>query len=165
MKLAAAQLLAEKIVAELSPYCEQIEIAGSIRRRRPEVNDIDLVVLPRDLVGLKGRCLQRATCLVHGAQNFSVALANGVKVDLWLAQPDSHDLFDQFPGNWGTLLLCRTGSKEHNIHIAKTALAQGLAWDPYRGLKCGSRIVACRTEEDIFTALKMPFIKPEDREL
>ena len=56
MPLAQAQGYAEKVLEWLGPFCERIEVAGSIRRRRPEVNDVDIVVIPkvteqRDLLG------------------------------------------------------------------------------------------------------------------
>ena len=52
MDLGEAQKIANEVVNQLSPYCDKVEIAGSIRRQKPTVNDIDIVLIPRDLGNL-----------------------------------------------------------------------------------------------------------------
>lgn len=61
MKLERATIIADKVVTALRPLCERIEIAGSVRRARPEVNDVDLVLLPRpgQTAAIKARCRER----------------------------------------------------------------------------------------------------------
>lgn len=164
MPLAKAQRYAEKIMAELAPYCDRVEVAGSIRRRKPFVRDVDLVVLASDLVGLKERCKRNAEILADGDQNFQFRLLNGVEVDIWIARRPQQGLFGEEPTNWGAILLTRTGSKEHNIWLVLEAERRGFSWNPYRGLLSDSKCVACQSEEEIFSALGLEFIPPEHRE-
>src|SRR6185295_1618805 len=115
--LKQADKLAAKIVAELAPFCEQIEVAGSIRRRRPVVNDIDIVVLPlADQVNaLRERVLRNTDPISDGPQVILTRLSNGVQVDLWIAERPKKDLFSSVPTNFGVLFLTRTGSTAHNV--------------------------------------------------
>ena len=169
--LPKAQAIAEKIAAALTPYCTRLEIAGSIRRRRPFCGDIDLVAEPRhgQKQALLTRCTQHATLLQGQDINFIYRLKDGTQLDLFLATPPEQDMFERKPGNWGTLFLCRTGSKQHNIYIVETAKRNGMRWNPYHGLyraKClgPTHWIAGETEESIFTALGLDFIPPEKRE-
>lgn len=164
--LAKATALANKIVQEILPYCHKIAIAGSIRRQRPYCGDIDLVVLPKpgQLVSLQGRFKQKAFVITEGLQNAMYQLQNGVQIDVFFAQEKS-DMFEGQTTNWGTLLLCRTGSKEFNMHLSLTAKAAGLAWHPYIGvLDANAKTLASATEEDVFQALGLPFVEPQNRE-
>jgi DNA polymerase (family 10) len=173
--LALAQRLAEHIAAELQPYCSRLEIAGSIRRRRPEVGDIDLVCIPKNmghLTELLNRCAQKATPLKKGDQYAVFTLQNGFQLDLWIAHDggfgEDPGLFEtelkKVPSNWGMLLLARTGSARHNVYLAQVAKQRGLHFNPHRGVLRGKEIVASCTEEEIFSVLGLPFIRPEDRE-
>lgn len=166
MNLAAAQRLAEKIAAELATYCALIAIAGSIRRRRETVGDIDLVCLPK--VGGKSqiveRCERSAKLEKFGQQYVVFRLANGEQLDLWFAQARGGDLFAPEPCNWGMLLLARTGSVAHNLHLCTVAHARGLHFSPHRGLERRGAVVASETEEEIFAALGLAYVEPERRE-
>lgn len=171
MKLARALAIALKIQEQLAPLCERIEIAGSIRRVRPEVGDVDLVILPRpgQLPAIKQRCTQKCEVVRDGEQNciYRLRLSDQteLQLDIFFARPAVSDLLNTAPGNFGTLLLCRTGSKEHNIYLVEHAKRQNLRWNPYRGLiDAHGTVVASETEADIFKALNLPWIKPEDRE-
>ena len=166
MNLSAATKLAERIRAELAPHCDRIEIAGSIRRRRPECGDIDLVCLPKfgGREAMIERCNQSATLDKCGSQYVVFTLANGFQLDLWFAHAGGGDLFAPEPSNWGALLLARTGSAAHNIHLCSVAHAKGLHFQPHRGLERRGTVVASETEEAIFSALGLDFIRPEDRE-
>ena len=175
LPLARARALAEKIVGELAINCERIEIAGSIRRGRPYCGDIDLVVLPKkmaDISKILDRCAANATLLKRGDQYIVFTLANGFQLDLWVAHAggigENPDLFDtelkRVPGNFGVLLLARTGSAMHNVWIAQTAQARGLHFNPHKGVLRGKEVVASVEEADIFAALGLDFIAPERRE-
>lgn len=201
MKLHAAISIAEKIVRELAPACERIEIAGSIRRARAEVNDIDLVILPKPgkLDAIKNRCKERCRVITDGRKNFICALKVGssrcddrtaqravptiaeFQLDIFFAHGAEPDLIENKPGNFGSLLLCRTGSKEHNIKIASLAKSRDMAWKTYEGLYAGGewrriesgadeeyaggKIIASETEEEIFQALGIEFVPPALREV
>lgn len=166
MQLAAAQKLAAKIVEELRPFAERIEIAGSIRRQRAVVNDIDIVVLSSNPRGLRDRVKRTGPkILADGVQNFEVELHGGTRLDLWCAAPAQRTLFGEGGTNFGSLLLCRTGSAAHNIFLVNRAKTLGLRWNPYWGVYDASgACLASETEADIFTALKLDFINPEGRE-
>ena len=166
LPLAKAQAYGAKIVAELSPYCSRIELAGSIRRKRPECHDIDIVCIPTDVPGLKRRTLQNATELCCGEQVFRVETSIGIQIDIYFAHAGKNDLFRPMPSNGGTLRVCRTGSKEHNIKLCNAAAKLGLKWDPHHGVfDAGGECVAAAKEEEVFEALKMDYIAPEKREV
>ena len=171
MKLARAIVIGLKISEQLAPLCERIEIAGSIRRARPEVGDLDLVILPKpgQLAAVKARCAQKCESVRDGEQNciYRLELSDRtqLQIDIFFARPAISDLLQTAPGNFGTLFLCRTGSKEHNIYLVEHAKWLGLRWNPYRGVIDGQgNVLASESEEDIFKALDLPWIKPEDRE-
>ena len=171
MNLLRAQILAAKVVAKLAPLCARIEIAGSIRRQRPWVNDIDLVLLPqpgqREVIQFK----LRAGCAAvsEGDQNAIYRMPCGkpgeeIQLDLFFARPRVEDLLGCTPGNFGSLLVCRTGSKEHNIFLVEHAKRQGLVWKPYSGVFRDGECLAGEEEAAIFAALGLDFIPPEKRE-
>lgn len=171
MKLARAIVIGLKIQEQLAPLCERIEIAGSIRRVRPEVGDLDLVILPKagQLAAIKARCQQKCEAIRDGEQNciYRVGLSDQTlfQIDIFFARPAISDLLQTVPGNFGTLLLCRTGSKDHNIYLVEHAKRLGLRWNPYRGvIDAQGKVLASESEEKIFKALDLPWIKPEDRE-
>jgi DNA polymerase (family 10) len=165
MGLEVATKYAEQIARVLSPYAYRIEIAGSIRRRRPECHDVDLVIIPRDRMALEKRALLNAQGLEWGGAIFRVMTKIGVQLDLYYAHQGVNDMFAPRPSNWGTVLLCRTGSAQHNIALCEAAKARGLHWNPQHGvMDAEGRCVACETEEAVFAALGMEFVKPEDRE-
>ena len=169
MQLAAALKLAEKIAAELLPFCDRLEIAGSIRRQRPNVNDIDLVCIPKDRAKLRERIARKCLIRSDGDQAIIADLptlsgAPPFQLDLWLAHGEKRDLLGAEDSNFGTLWLCRTGSKHFNIWFARQAQMRDLHWNPHRGLFAGHALVCCSREEDLFAALDIPFINPVDRE-
>jgi DNA polymerase/3'-5' exonuclease PolX len=177
MKLSRATAYADKLVKWLDPYCERIAVAGSIRRERPNCNDVDLVVLCKidyklDLLG----AIQSTHKPLHAFLTGYVADQDGRAQ--WLAgqdKPDGRNFLIQLPKcqldifcatihTWGSLLLCRTGSKEHNIWLCSRAIRFGTHWNPYQGLASGGEVIA-HSEEAIYAALKLPWIAPRDREL
>jgi DNA polymerase (family 10) len=165
--LETADRWAEQILDELRPHCTRIEVAGSIRRRRPVVGDIDLVIQTDTPMAVRERILSSAAEIVtNGKQTLIVTLSNGVKIDAWFAHPDQPELFvPGRPCNWGSLLLCRTGSAEFNVWLCQLARRSGLHWRPHDGLFRGNHCLASDTEEAIFDALRLPFIPPEKREV
>jgi DNA polymerase/3'-5' exonuclease PolX len=165
--LARAQKIAEKIAEAITPFCAKIEIAGSIRRRRPFCGDIDLVVLPKpgQLSALQARFKEKSFALREGPQNAMYQLQNGVQLDVFFAW-EKTDLFTGPSTNWGSLLICRTGSAAHNMYLIQHSKTLDLIWHPYNGVVeiTEGRIIASATEADIFKALKLEFIPPESRE-
>lgn len=165
MDLATAERYAVKIAGNLEPFCERIQIAGSIRRHKPDIGDIDLVVIPKNLNDLMARCRTSCKPIMEGQVNLSYETPMGIRLDIYCAQAGFRDLYNVTASNWGSLLLCRTGSKEHNTKLADLALRRGMKWKPYVGLMDSQNLViAAEEEEDIFRALGLDFVPPEQRE-
>ena len=105
---------AAREVSRLERFCRGIAVAGSIRRKCPFCGDVDLVALPKQ--GGRERLILHAVSdakvLSRGSQNISYVPPHGFPVQLFIARLFEADLFEEGPeSNWGTLLLCRTGSK------------------------------------------------------
>jgi len=166
MNLIAVTSVATKIVAELRPLCERIEIAGSIRRQRPEVNDIDLVILAPDPTAVKQRCRMRCAPVIDGLSNATFRMSSGVQLDLFFARPLVPDLIESKPCNWGSVLLCRTGSLQHNVFLCQRAQKLGLKWNPQEGvLDPEGYVISSETEQQIYEMLGLPFVLPIHREI
>jgi len=155
MELEQAQRIADKVSERLSPFCSKIEVAGSIRRKKPYPKDIDLVLIPSDPWNLYADIKQLGRVKADG-DKLKRLVVNGAQVDLYFATEET----------WATLLLIRTGSAEHNIRLATLAKKKG--WQ----LKANGdglfddtgRRIAGNTEESIFEAMGIPFLKPEERD-
>ncbi|HUS37323.1 MAG TPA: hypothetical protein VM680_18395 [Verrucomicrobiae bacterium] len=163
--LQKAERWANQVADALRPYCHRLEIAGSIRRRKPFCGDIDIVVEPADLEQLRARIIDGKEVVQNGNQNIHVRLANDLEIQVFMARPASRDMFEEIPSNWGSLLLLRTGSKEHNIFLAQTARANMLEWKVYEGLFKDGKLIASDSEEAIFKALYLDYVPPQKREI
>lgn len=158
MLRADAEGIAERIVNALAPACAQIAIAGSLRRRRPDVHDIDLVLIPRSRIALQmlvmdlyGRKPEKA-----GENYLMLQSFDGIQVDLYLATPET----------WPTLLLIRTGSKGHNIMLCRRARQVGWQLKANgEGLVDGDGMnLGVEAESDIFRLLGLPYREPWERD-
>ena len=160
MKLEEAQVIANKIKAELATHCERIEIAGSIRRKKPDVGDIEIVAIPKPYdIGLFESGI--ATIVkqwkkVKGelpCKYTQRILPEGIKLDLFFAEHD----------NWGNIYAIRTGSKDYShLELASTWSYMGYKSEGGYLFRDGERI-AVREEEDLFKLLGIPFVEPEQR--
>lgn len=160
-----ARRYAAKILRTLKPLCRKIRVAGSARRRRPNCGDIDFVCAPRDLAAFKARVAERCEIRQDGNRNFEVEGVGGIRLSFYLVLPDPGDLFGTRPPDpFGSLWMCRTGSKEHNVRIAIAAKVRGLHWDPYCGLLDGYKVIAGETEHSIYQALGLEWKHPKYRE-
>ena len=152
MKIEPARRVAGDLVAELEPYCQSIAVAGSIRRGRPVVNDIDLVLIPANQGQLAVKLHELGT---RGGSKLARLSYRGVPVDIYFASEET----------WAMLLLVRTGSAAFNRDLAIRAKAMGLHFSADgRGILRDGARVAWRSEEEIFRVLGLPFIPPEQRE-
>lgn len=162
--------LAFKILGEIGPFYLKAEIAGSIRRRRGVVNDVDIVVLPRPgkddswLNIIKtvrsefdGITVAQGDKLARFNVPFSSRQGQGyVQVDLYRAAPET----------WGILLLVRTGSKEHNVKLCNLAISKDLRLKYSVGVTdLYGLVVAGRTEQEVFDVLGLGWIPPSEREV
>lgn len=178
--LNAMRDLALRVCEVLRPFCVQIEVAGSIRRGRPQPADIDIVALPEprawlDFEAAWKSCADIGGTVTDGTKAKRILLRKSrIQCDLWIAdlgirgEPDLLAPKPDIPGNYGALLLTYTGSKEHNIHVVETARAKGWRWSPSRGLQIpdasGGVEVVSLNEEAIFKRLFNRFIPPAERE-
>ncbi|CUW27408.1 DNA polymerase/3'-5' exonuclease PolX [Streptomyces reticuli] len=151
---------AERIVAELSAVtgCTRCAYAGSLRRMRETVGDLDvLVAAERSAPFMDALCELPVTAEVvaRGAKKTSVRTGKGLQVDLRVVPPQS----------WGAALQYFTGSKAHNIRTRTIAGHQGLKLSEYGVFDTGSGAsVASRTEEEVYARLGLPWIPPTLRE-
>jgi len=154
-KLAVAEAEAEALVSYLKNG-GRVVVAGSYRRRRDTVGDLDILVTSKhgSAVGDKLTAYENvADVLAHGPMRTTVVLRSGLQVDVRTVAGESY----------GAALLYFTGSKAHNI--ALRGIANDLKWklNEY-GLFAGKRRIAGATEEEIYKRLGLAFIPPELRE-
>ena len=156
--LEEARRIAAAIVERLRPFCERVEVAGSIRRDRKLVNDVDIVAIPQEL------CLSMLTETIKSLGVLAIAgpkikrfRFEGVSVDVYLATRDT----------WATLLLIRTGSADNNRRLCGIAKSKGWTLKANGdGLlnEAGMRI-ASDSETAIYNALGLPYQRPQHREV
>ena len=133
-----------------------LEVAGSYRRRRETVGDLDVLATCADGTAVMSRFAAYpdvAAVLAQGPTRATVRLRGGLQVDLRAVEPDAY----------GAALLYFTGSKAHNVALRQLAQEKGLKLNEY-GLYRGERRVAAATEADIYRALGLDWIPPELRE-
>jgi DNA polymerase (family X) len=167
-KLDVADREADKLIAYIgqkSDIVEFITAAGSLRRGKETIGDVDLVVTLRpkrdkqaDVDEVAEHILKYPgidQTLAHGENKVSIVLGNGLQVDVRLLKKDS----------LGAALLYFTGSKEHNVVLRGRAREMGWTLNEYAltTLKSG-RFVAGKTEHDIYAKLQLDYIEPELRE-
>ena len=152
--------IAARLTSIIRPYCDAVVVAGSIRRRRPQVKDIDLVVIPNSLSGLAMALLKRGEILTKKRLDSKTKIIKahfeGVPVDIYLADKET----------WATILLIRTGSADHNKRLAMKAKRLDLHLKANgEGILDGDgRKISGDTEQSIFAALGMEWVPPEKRE-
>lgn len=138
------------------PGVDTVVVAGSYRRMKETVGDLDILVTSDADSPLMARFIayhEVQTVLMHGDTRSSVVLHNGLQVDLRLVPDESY----------GAALHYFTGSKAHNIAIRRSAQELGLKINEY-GVFRGAQRIAGATEESVFAAVGLPFIEPELRE-
>ena len=152
------------------PVLEGSTTAGSLRRGNPTVHDIDIVLLSEKasnqfVLGdeisldqiLRHLVARGSLAEVRGKEKMKcfVAAKTGIPVDLYIATPET----------WTTLLLIRTGSKEHNIKLAQRARELGMKLRASGdGIEdANGQLLRVGTEEQLFSLLQVPYISPEAR--
>lgn len=176
ISLEVASVASEVIVGALVDVCEEIQVVGSIRRKKPYVHDVDLVVIPRyeerdthtlfsgtELTNL----LDERLAELASASRISVK-SNGDKMKrLQLRAEDvSVDIYVASRENWAALLLIRTGSRGHNIYLCSLAQRLGMQLKADgSGLFQNGVMIAGNSEESIFLGLGLNYVFPQDREV
>ena len=178
MQLQKAEKIAKKIIRKLEPFINKIEIAGSIRRKRPEVKDIEIVL---ELVTPSKVFLNQVTREMEAwelAKKIQI-LKNGprykqfwlltnknpetnvktdltfqlIKVDLFLVHP---------PAFWGPIFTIRTGPDKFSKWLVSHRKPE-ITFSKGQMIQGGS-VLTATTEERVFEYLDLEFIKPEDRD-
>ena len=160
-RLGVALPAAESILALLLavPGVTNGTIAGSIRRGRPTIGDVDLLVTAADSAPVMDAFVHMdsvSRILGHGPSKSSVELVNGLQVDLRVLPAE----------RWGTALSYFTGSKDHNVRLRQRALDHGLSLNEHAfTLQDGSGSeILCASEAEVYQQLGLPYIPPELRE-
>lgn len=154
-KLAVAEAEAEALVGFLRDG-GRVVVAGSYRRRRDTVGDLDVLVTATDGAAVGDKLVgyeNVAEVLAHGPTRTTVVLRSGLQVDVRVVPEQSY----------GAALLYFTGSKAHNIALRGLANTHKWKLNEY-GLFSGKRRIAGATEEEVYGKLGLPFIPPEMRE-
>jgi DNA polymerase (family X) len=152
--------LAEDIVRRVRENApvDRIAVAGSIRRMKETVKDIDILTTskkPEAVMDAFVKLPHVSRVLAQGPTKSSVITEEGIQVDLRVVEEDS----------FGAALQYFTGSKQHNIKLREMAVRAGLKLNEYGAFKePGEKKIGGKTEEEMYKALKLPYIPPELRE-
>ena len=160
MHLGIAIPLARHIMDTLRalPAVKRIEAAGSLRRMKETIGDLDILVATTKPAHVMHAFTTAAFCarvLAAGETKSSILTSEGVQVDLRVVSPDC----------FGAALQYFTGSKEHNVHLREMAIRKGLKINEYGVFRTrtGKRLGG-REEGDVYRTLGLPWIPPEIRE-
>lgn len=187
--LREASPVAEQLVALLAPCCERIEVAGSIRREKWEVGDIELLCIPN--LRTEQRQVDMFTTEDVSVDELDIFLTRVVQEGLFSKRLKSNgalagfgpknklllhrasgipvDVFTTDARNWGMALLVRTGPAEFNIEVMSRLKTLGHAGHAYRGITIDTfkpatrREVDCPDEETVFRHLRWGYIPPSLR--
>ena len=150
---------AQELLAQLRqvPGVAAAEAAGSLRRMRATVGDLDLLAAASDSTAVMEAFINHplvARVLGKGETKSSVEYANGLRAQLWVHPPE----------RFGTALQYATGSKDHNVRLREMALKKGLSLSDQSFLREDGSEILCATEEQVYELLGLPWIPAELRE-
>jgi len=167
MELEKASAIAEDLKRLLEPVCQKIVVAGSIRRKKPQVGDIELLVIPRAnyldkllhelmMKGILAMRLNKRGSRTYGPKNkLMVHVPSGIGVDIFSTDED----------RWWVSLVVRTGGKVTNRRIAMAAMRKGWHLKAYgSGFSSPQGNVVCRSERDVFELVGLRYLAPWERE-
>lgn len=159
IRLAAAEAVGTDLLAFLkqASAVRQAEIAGSYRRRKDTVGDLDIVAASDEPAEAMARFIaypEVSEVVAEGSTRTTVLLRSGLQVDLRVVEPASY----------GAALLYFTGSKAHNIAVRAMAVKRGLKLNEYGVFRKRHRVAGTETEADIYRLFDLPYIEPELRE-
>ncbi|HVW66641.1 MAG TPA: DNA polymerase/3'-5' exonuclease PolX [Candidatus Peribacteraceae bacterium] len=161
--LPIAFVIAEQIANELraTKLCTKVEVAGSVRRRKETIGDIDILVAskkPTQVMDVFCNYDDVEAVVAKGPTKSSVRLKSGLNADLRVVDENV------FGAAWHYF----TGSKDHNVHVRRIGLEKGFTiseYGVYKGTaKEKGKLLASKTEEDVYKAVGLPYIEPELRE-
>lgn len=165
MEYKKAYEIAEAVLELLRPHCERCEIAGSLRRGKAEVKDIEIVAIPKpyEIGLLESGLAEVVNCwpkikgpLKYGVcKNTQRLLPENIVLDIWFADRK----------NWGLIYALRTGNVDFNKMVLIPSLKRKgyISQDGY--LRKGNEIVDVPEEIDLFIMMEMRFRRPEQRKV
>jgi DNA polymerase (family 10) len=162
LPLGRAYPLAQQIIGQLKNVKGVVDVqpAGSLRRMRSTVGDLDILVAAKDSSAVMEAFVKLGgvnRVLGKGDTKASVEFHDGVRAQVWVLPPE----------RFGTALVYATGSKDHNVKLRELALAKKLSLSEHSFLKIkdnGQGEILCKTEEEVYEMLGLPWIPPEMRE-
>ena len=140
-----------------APGVQAVEAAGSLRRMRPTLGDLDLLAAATDsapVMQLFTSHPEVVRVLSQGEIKTSVEFGRNIRAQLWVHPPE----------RFGTALQYATGSKDHNVRLRELAIKRGYSLSDQALLRQDGSELLCATEAEVYAALGMPWIPPELRE-
>ncbi len=174
MKLKQAQQIAEALKADLKPYCERIEIGGSIRRKKLEPKDIELICIPKfaeigtGQVTLSGSetTITENLLFDHISKKYFVLKIGKKSCKIQIGDEDDVgikvDIFTATFRTWGYIFMLRTGPAEFSKFVVTNLKKRGFTMDAGEVSHNGS-CIPVPTEKALFSLLKIDWIEPECR--
>lgn len=178
---AQAREVANEIITAMAPFCWATVAAGSLRREKETVGDVEILYIPKistinGLLGvpedwnnraderiqllldagiLCGRLNKRGHAMWGARNKLALHVGSGIPVDL----------FSTTEPCWFNYLVCRTGGKQNNIDIANGARGRGLKWNPYgEGFRReDGTVIPMRSEQEVYTTAGLEYREPKDR--
>lgn len=160
LPLGRAWPLAQQIIGQLKLLkgVAAAEPAGSLRRMRSTIGDLDILVAAKDSAPVMEAFTKLPgviRVLGKGETKSSIEFSDGLRAQVWVHPPEK----------FGTALQYATGSKDHNVQLRQLALDKGLSLSEHALTKTrGGAEILCSTEEQVYQALGLPWIPPELRE-
>ena len=162
LNLIEAERIADQVKTAVSAHCDTIEVAGSLRRQKTKVHDIDFVVVTKSDAEWQKiseelkRMKAKLNCLGSNVIKALLPIKNSLfKVDFYRAKPST----------FGIHLLIRTGSADHNMWLAGYAISKGMRLKYSEGLIKDGTVIAGENEKGVFEALGLPYPSPSEREI
>jgi DNA polymerase/3'-5' exonuclease PolX len=174
MPLSEAKAIADEWVWQLSAYCERVEIAGSVRRGKPEVGDIEIVCKPlmveeRDLFGTVTGYTSMVDAffaelnekmIKSGSKYKQIELKEGINLDLFCVIP---------PAQFGVIYLIRTGPAEYSHKFVTSKQFGGMMPSCFKvkdgAIWKGDKLIETTEEKDVYALIGAEFVEPNRRTL
>jgi DNA polymerase (family 10) len=146
--------VATELVSALTPLAERCEYAGSLRRWRETIGDVDILAATRDPDPVIATFIEQGDeVVVSGPTKTTIRTSSGLRADLRVIEP----------GVWGAAQQYFTGSQAHNVAVRALAVKAGLKLSEY-GLFRGDELIVSGTEQEVYAALGMQWVPPPLRE-
>lgn len=182
-KFARAEAIevARELVRRLEGTCLQIMVCGSLRRRKAEVGDVEIVYVPKfetvaGEVWFESKRVNAADEMIEalivagvlrrrlnseGRETWGEKNKLAVHVATWIPV----DLFAATESAWFNYIVCRTGSAENNVRICTAARSKGWKWNPYQDgfTDNEGRRVAVKSEREVFELVGLKYLEPWER--